>query len=226
MKKDFIPRTDAAFNLWQENLVSKIDLSAGRLGIPEVVITATHAKQARWVAAYKAAENPDTRTKVAVREKQEARDDYEADLRNLNNAYLIHNPAMTDIDREQMGLPIHKTTRTPVPPPTALVELLLRQLAGYRVEATFFPVSMDTTAKERHEAKPFGVRGVELRWAILPEPPKSLAELVHSVFDTHSPYTFQFDLPDSGKTLYICARWENTTGQKGPWNEIKSIIIP
>jgi hypothetical protein len=70
------------------------------------------------------------------------------------------------------------------------------------------------------------VRGAEIRWAILPEPPKSYDDLVHSVFDTHSPYTFQFDIPDAGKTLYVCARWENTTGQKGPWGDIKSVIIP
>jgi hypothetical protein len=87
-------------------------------------------------------------------------------------------------------------------------------------------MGVNNTGKERREAKPFGVRGVELRWAILPEPPKSHADLVHSEFDTRSPYMFQFDLPDAGKTLYICARWENTTGQKGPWNKIESVIIP
>ena len=67
---------------------------------------------------------------------------------------------------------------------------------------------------------------LQTQWAVLPEPPKSYADLVHSMFDTRSPYTFQFDLADAGKTLYVCARWENTIGQKGPWSEIKSVIIP
>jgi hypothetical protein len=49
---------------------------------------------------------------------------------------------------------------------------------------------------------------------------------MHSEFDTHSPYIFQFDLPDAGKRLYVCARWENTRGQKGPWSVIKNAIIP
>jgi hypothetical protein len=223
---NFIPRADAAFDQWQDNLINKVESAAARLNIPPDVVPAIRAKQARWASAYYVANDPNTRTKTNVMIKQEMRDEYDTAIRDLNNAYLIHNPAMTDADRTLMGLPIHKTTRTPVPPPTDLVELLLRQLAGYRVEATFFPVSLNSAAKERHEAKPFGVRGAELAWAVLPEPPKSLAELVHSVFDTHSPYTFQFDLPDAGKTLYVCARWENTTGQKGPWGDIKSVIIP
>jgi hypothetical protein len=226
MSVNFIPRSDAEFDPWQDNLVSKVDPMAGQLGISEAVITETHTKKARWDAAYKAAENPATRNKVVVVEKNEARTDYESNLRNLNNTYLMHSPVLTDAMRVQMGLPIHKTTRTPVPPPTTMVELLLRQLGGFRVEVSFFPVSENTAAKERREAKPAGVRGVELRWAILPAPPKSLDELVHSEFDTRSPYIFQFDLPEAGKTLYVCARWENTTGQKGPWNKIESIIIP
>jgi hypothetical protein len=107
-----------------------------------------------------------------------------------------------------------------------MVELLPRQLGGNRVEVAFFPVAQDTTAKERHEAKPFGVRGVEIRWAILSEPPTSHDDLARSEFDTRSPYIFQFDLADAGKRLYLCARWENTTGQKGPWGKIESVIIP
>jgi hypothetical protein len=151
---------------------------------------------------------------------------YEAELRRFVKSFLAYNPAVSDIDREELELPVHKTTRSPIPPPTALVEFEIRQAAGSHLEVHYFPIEPNSESKERHEAKPYGVRGVELGWAILPEPPKSYADLVHSVFDTHSPYIFQFDLPDAGKTIYICARWENTTGQKGSWNGIKSAIIP
>jgi hypothetical protein len=30
----------------------------------------------------------------------------------------------------------------------------------------------------------------------------------------------------AGKRLWFAARWENTTGQKGPWSEIMCVIIP
>jgi hypothetical protein len=226
MKTRYIPGPDAAFHVWQGNLMSKVVASATAWLIPATTVTTLQTLQAQWEAAYAVAEDPATRTSIAVRAKQGARKVYEAALRSLVKSYLAYNPLVSDPDRENLDIPVHKTTRSPIPPPTDLVELLLRQLAGHRVEVAFFPISINSAAKEHHEAKPYGVRGAELAWAILPEPPKSLADLVHSTFDTRSPYTFQFDLPEAGRMLYVAARWENTRGQKGPWGDIKSVIIP
>jgi hypothetical protein len=219
----FIPRSDSEFDSWQENFINKVDPVAGQLGIPEAAIELTHTKQARWATAYKAAKNPDTRNKVLVVEKNEARDDYESNVRGLNNTYLMYNPALTDAMRIDMGLPIHKTTHTPVPPPQGKVDFTLEQLSGSRIGVYYHAHDEERGTKN---AKPFGVHGVELAWAILDTPPSSYAELVHSVFDTRSPYVFQFDLSDAGKHFYCCLRWENTTGQKGPWSETKTAIIP
>jgi hypothetical protein len=167
-----------------------------------------------------------TRTPMNIRGKNVAKKVLKTHVRKPVGEYLIRNHLLTEEDLKMLGLPIHKKTRTPVPPPTDTVELLLRQLTGHRVEVVFFPSTQDPAARERHEAKPYGVRGVEIRWAILPEAPESEDDLVHSEFDTRSPYTFQFKLPQAGKTLYVCARWENTTAQKGPWSPIQSAIIP
>jgi hypothetical protein len=226
MKVHFIPASDAAFHSWQGNLMSKVPAQATAWNIPAEAVAALQSLRTQWEAAYAAAGDPATRTSLAVKAKQDARKAYEAALRGFVKAYLTYNPALSDTDRENLELPVHKTTRTPIPPPAELVEFELRQASGSRVEVHFFPIGAHSEARERHEAKPYGVRGVELAWATLPEPPKSYADLVHSVFDTRSPYTFRFDLADAGKTIYVCARWENTTGQKGPWSSIKSAIIP
>jgi hypothetical protein len=226
MNTRFIPGPDAAFHSWQGNLMSKVPARAAELNIPADAVTALQTLQTQWEAAYALAEDPATRTSITVKAKQKARKTYEAALRGFVRAYLTYNPLVSDADRGDLELPVHKTTRSTIPAPTELVEFELRQAAGSRVEVHFFPISANNEAKERHEAKPYGVRGAELAWAVLPEPPKSYTDLVHSAFDTRSPYTFQFDLTDAGKTIYVCARWENTTGQKGPWSSIKSAIIP
>jgi hypothetical protein len=70
------------------------------------------------------------------------------------------------------------------------------------------------------------VHGVEVRWALLGIAPLSVDELIHSSFDTHSPFTLDFSENDRGKTVWFCLRWENTTGEKGPWSEMMSAIIP
>jgi hypothetical protein len=75
-------------------------------------------------------------------------------------------------------------------------------------------------------AKPHGVHGVEIRWAILDAPPKDISELINSSFDTRSPFTLEFEEHERGKTVWFCLRWESTTGEKGPWSEIVSAIIP
>jgi hypothetical protein len=118
---------------------------------------------------------------------------------------------------------VHKTTRTPVPPPTDKPDFTIEQLGGSRLVVHFHAHDEE---RERANAKPFGVRGAEIIWAVLETPPTVYEDLVHSVFDTRSPYTFQFNLNDAGKRFYCCLRWENTTGQKGPWSPIESAIIP
>ncbi|MDR0728658.1 MAG: hypothetical protein LBF19_00825, partial [Prevotellaceae bacterium] len=75
-------------------------------------------------------------------------------------------------------------------------------------------------------AKPAGVHGAEIAWAILDTPPDDWGALTHSSFDTHTPFRLSFPGDDRGKTLYFALRWENTTGEKGLWSDIQSVIIP
>ena len=68
-------------------------------------------------------------------------------------------------------------------------------------------------------------QAVRLRWTA-DYPPASIDELIHSDFDTTSPFTLKFDEADRGKRVYFCLRWESNTNLKGPWGEIYSAIIP
>jgi hypothetical protein len=76
------------------------------------------------------------------------------------------------------------------------------------------------------KAKPKGVHGAEAAWEILDTPPTDWSQLTHSVFDTNSPLVLTFNGDQRGKTLYFAMRWENTRGEKGPWSDIMSAIIP
>jgi hypothetical protein len=52
------------------------------------------------------------------------------------------------------------------------------------------------------------------------------AYLSYSEFNTKPPFTLSFHGEQRGKTVYFALRWENTTGEKGPWSEIENAIIP
>ncbi|MDR1283137.1 MAG: hypothetical protein LBK99_20295 [Opitutaceae bacterium] len=76
-------------------------------------------------------------------------------------------------------------------------------------------------------ARIFSVYGAELLYGIADGAgPLTFSQLTHSVFSTHSPFRIEFAEELRGKTVYFCLRWENTRGQKGPWSEIVSAIIP
>jgi hypothetical protein len=219
MGKNYIPESDAGFNSWQVNLMSNVASRAPRLNIPLDEVAAVQTKQSRWTTAYAAVLNPATCTKGAVTEKQEARKDYEAALRRLVRTYLTYNPALSDQDREDMGLPIHKTTHTDAPVATTIpyVVVILNLIRHLR---------FDFSGSEGSKAKPEGQHGMELAARIGGEKPAGVHELTRSYFDTHTPLTIEFTEADRGQTFWYAVRWENTTGEKGPWSEIMSAVIP
>jgi hypothetical protein len=81
-------------------------------------------------------------------------------------------------------------------------------------------------AGSTHRGKPAGVHGAEICWEFLNAPPEKIEDLKRSEFDTATPHTLRFDESDRGKRVYICLRWENNKGDKGPWGEIMEAIVP
>jgi hypothetical protein len=120
-----------------------------------------------------------------------------------------------------MGLPKHPTSaKTPPSPPDTVIEATSDTSKIGIVGINF------RDKNEKGTAKPKGVRGAEIAWAILDTPPTDWSQLIHSAFDTRTPAELTFSGNDRGKILYYALRWENNIGQKGPWSEIYSAIIP
>jgi hypothetical protein len=81
--------------------------------------------------------------------------------------------------------------------------------------------------KSEHRGKPAGVHGIEVRWAILDQPPLDIKELVNSSFDTKPPLILEFEEHERGKRVYLCGAWEiEREGEKGPFGAIEEAIIP
>jgi hypothetical protein len=134
---------------------------------------------------------------------------------------LTWNHEVTDTDRDGLGIPIHKTTRTPAPVATEAPESDIDTSVIRRLIIHFFEKG------NRHKkAKPAGQHCVEIAWTLSDTPVTRWDELIHSNVDTNSPFTLVFENDQRGKTVYFAIRWENTRGGKGPWSEITSAIIP
>ena len=217
---DFIPTKDSDFSQWLNSFFTYLTANSERFNIPPAALNSLQALKNVWNDKYAIAESPATRTKASVREKNEARKALEKAIRSFIKEYLAYNHVVSDADRDNLGLPVYKTTRTPIAAPTSVPEFMPDSSVIRRLTIHF----RDNGSLSN--AKPAGVHGAEIRWGILDAAPPSIDALTHSAFDTRTPFTMEFDESDRGKSVYFCLRWENAKGEKGPWSEIMMAFVP
>ena len=214
-----IPPKDVDFNRWQHIFASAIEINRipWQLDINWLENRFDPARDT-WNNIWAVFENPQLRTSLVIAEKNDHRKVYEGLLSKLVSNLKV-NTLLTDKDRRAAGIIINDTKPTAVAVPT-----------------TFPVASIDTSMKrritvhfrdsEREKAgKPYGIHGAEIKWVIADNEPK-VSELINSSFDTRTPYTLEFDDDQRAKTIWMCLRWENTRGEKGPWGDMVKSVIP
>ncbi|MDR2468997.1 MAG: hypothetical protein LBD27_00740 [Tannerella sp.] len=218
-RRDYLPLTYAALLNWLLNFLGYVMENLNRFNIPISETETLQETVNAFQVAQAKAENPNA-GKADRLERKETANAVRKAVRDFVNVHLRYNRAVTDEDRVKMGLHVPDTTPTPVGEPTTMpvveidTSIIMRLTLKYR------------NAGSSSRAKPAGTHGVEIRWEILPVPPDTTADLTHSEFSTRSPHTFVFEENQRGKTVYFRLRWENMRGQKGPWSEIYSTVIP
>jgi hypothetical protein len=174
-----------------------------------------------FAAAFNDWKDPATRTPLKTALLKDTEKVFREAYRYLYTGFLKSSPLVTNMDLLAMGLPErHSGGGAPTPPPTTFVAATVTPVGPGVIEIHFRDKGSD------HKAKPAGVHGAEIAWAILDTPPVNWSALTHSSFDTHTPFRLSFENEQRGQTIYFALRWENTTGEKGPWDEIQSAIIP
>ena len=133
---------------------------------------------------------------------------------------LGYSTKVTDDYRLEMGIAIRPTHRTPAPVPTTYPIFTIDSSVIRRLTVNF------RDQNSNRKAKPAGVSGAMIRWAILDTVPKDVEALINSALDPTSPFTLDFTESQRGKKVYFCLSWQNTKGEKGPWSEIGVAIVP
>jgi hypothetical protein len=219
LKKDFLPKKDSDFLSWVISFLGYLASILPRISFPESVYTELVALRDAFAQKLTIADTPATRTKLTVQAKNTARTALEKRIRLVVKEYVNYNHMVTDEDRDGLGLPIYKDKRTPAPV-AEKAPVLIVSAAGPR------QVRFDFGATKDVKAKPEGQHGAEITSVISDTKPAEIEDLTRSSFDTNSPLILTFKESERGKTLWFAARWENTSGEKGPWSEIESTIIP
>jgi hypothetical protein len=217
---DYVPQSDAEFNLWQVNLTDNIDSNLTAWGILAEDFTAMGIFQNSWTTAFAKANNKQNRTSADVQAKDDARDAYEKSLRKFVAQWLANNSKIANSDRERMGLTIKSGSRTPVPVPVTFpigtidFSVRLRHTLHFSDQAT--PSS---------RAKPDGVHGCEIWTKIDGVAPTDPSELDYLATNTRSSYTKDFEGKYAGKTVWYWMRWVNKRGEAGPWSSPISAMV-
>jgi hypothetical protein len=220
MDRDFLPRKEAEFYAWVATFFGYLVVNLQRFGIADSVIAPLISLRDDFTAKYAAALAPATRTKASVLAKNSATGALKKALRAFIREYLTYNHLVTDEDRDNLGLPVHKTGHTPLPVPLTY--------PVFTVDSStlrFLGIDFRDAGSEGH-AKPFGVHGAEIRWGFSETQVIEPDDLPHSAFDTRTPFRLEFKGEERGRIVWFCLRWENMRGEKGPWSEIVSAIVP
>jgi hypothetical protein len=62
--------------------------------------------------------------------------------------------------------------------------------------------------------------------SLLDAPPADISALSRSVLATRTPHILEFTEEERAKTVYIAVCWQNEKGERGPFSEIESAIVP
>jgi hypothetical protein len=219
--KDYLPGGDQAFLEWVIEFLKYLMSRLTKFNFPKAEYDLLEQEKDIYAQKLEVSRESATRTPVNIKEKNAAKKVLKTHVRVSTGEYLMRNHLLTVGDREMLGLPIHKTTRTPAPVADAAPDFDIDSHTIYRLIIHFFERGSDHS-----KAKPAGQHGAEIAWEISDTPLIKVSELTHSSFDTRTPFTLEFEGDQRGQTVYLALRWENTRGLKGPWSEIRKAIIP
>jgi hypothetical protein len=223
MKKEAGPGSDFIFD---RNVCAMDDFFTAKM-VPYGYDTAWildkwRVRVLRWKAAWAAYLNKNTRTRLIIIEKNEAKKDLKPFYQE-GRRMVKGNPNTSDAERIDIYVAPNAHPKHPIIPVTNTPpEVHVDTSIPGRLTFHYWETGRDDGSK----AMPHGAGSVECWSAILDHAPEHFDELTHVAIDFQSPLVMDWDNSDRGKALFYVFRWVSPTGEKGPWTVIMKVIIP
>jgi hypothetical protein len=216
--KDYIPHQDAELVAWCANFSVILAANAPAWNIPLEEVADLQSAVAAFTTLQKQADSP-AKNSIIVAEKNAVRHTLVAKIRAMVG-FRLRNPEITDAKRIELGLHVRDTTPSPIPVPTTRPEFDIEVVDVRRLRVAFHDMGSDS------KAKPYGINGAVFIYSVLDAPPADHSALTRSLLATRTPHILEFTEEERGKTVYLAICWQNEKGEKGPWSEIESAIVP
>jgi hypothetical protein len=216
---DYIPRSDADFSAWIQTFRNGINSAPTTFGFLPADVTTLQNLATDFDDARSSNDVAQAQAAAANAEKDAKRSLVEDFIRG-RVARIQTLPAVTDAQRNLLGITVRSSTRTAVVAPTTKPVATVD--TNQRLQHTINFVD-ELTPNTR--AKPDGVRGCEI-WVKVDGPaPTDPSELKYLATDTRTPYQAEYDGNQGGKLAHYMLRWISTRGETGPWSQTLSATI-
>jgi hypothetical protein len=219
MANDFIPSSDAALEAWLLNFKTLIAATPTNYGLVVADATVITNSYVAWHSAYVAATTPTTRNHVTIAAK-DAQKILTVDVVRTYSTTIRANTAVSDSLKLGLGLNVHDTIPTPVPPPSTYPVLSV---------AVSGPLTQDLLAVDSatptRRAKPHGSAGLLVFRAVGTTAETNPNNCPFLGFVTRAGIHSPFESTDDGKIATYFARWTNAKGEVGPWSTAVSMRI-
>jgi hypothetical protein len=217
--KDFVPHRDDTFLDWIRNFIAVIIAHAAAWLVPAELVSALQTQLAAFEDALALAK-AGNHGKVDVANKNAAKEILMHTARDVTKRFLAWNPAVSDAERELLGVTVHDTVRTSIAAPKTRPEFTYKVIDLLRLLIDFFDQGSTS------HAIPYGYNGAVFFYTVADALVTDYALLDKTLLLTRSPFTLELPPETRGKVLSGAMQWQNEKGEKGPWSEIQSVVIP
>ncbi len=235
-RPDWIPAQLLRFFLWQATFMTEIqDSVIGPLtGIPTGTgskLAALLSLQSAYVAAYGLAPPHTHPGKALITARNKASKLFKSSIRQITAQYIRHNDALTDLQKEQIGLPITINTGTNVHTiSTSIVEREMPDYPAISVKSNS-PGTVTFTFGElgtKSQGVEAGMHHILIQYIITAA--NAAAPTGEDVCNKHleaqkSPFTKDVARETAGQKLWGFAAWVDTRGVIHTWSPVFSCII-
>jgi hypothetical protein len=160
MAKDYVPGKLSLYRLFSDHFVELVSQKAVAWGISDTAKTRLTDGHSAWVTAQ--ADNPDTRTLLAIKKARRLRKEDIANIRWMVNFYINPNStgSITVEDRLDLGLHIKDSTLSHHPAPTSRPDRDVVSSGKYQHTVT----ALDSANQKKE--KPADAYGVQYAWQV------------------------------------------------------------
>jgi len=216
---DYIPKAGPQFTTWLQQLLKAITPDPTHFGLVAADVATLQALHDTWTKSY----NSHVDAQKHAVEMTEAKDKDQA-LAEAGARSVVQKvnafPGVDNAMRALLGVSAHAETRGSAGKPTTQPIAHLVDLHGLRQEARW--VDKETPLSRK---KPEGVQACEIFLKIGGDPPIDETTCKRVARDTATPYVFEFETADIGKTAYWLFRWVNGKDEPGPFGPLVSATI-